>query len=101
MVLEDLVEAVLEKALERVAKERRPGALPETFRTLLSDDCPHSTDETLVLGRADLIGGSERGVAVSGKSILRTCMLHFVTSTGVMPAWVVPHASPPPSMQTV
>ena len=28
----------------------------------------------------------------------RTCMLHFVTSRGVIPAWVTPHARAPPSM---
>ena len=54
LVLEDLVETVLEHALERVADEGRAKALPEPAAALLSGDGADTREETLVLARVDL-----------------------------------------------
>ena len=58
-VLEQLVETVLEHALEGVADESGAEALPETGRTLLSSNELQARESTLVLGRVDL-GGQEQ-----------------------------------------
>jgi hypothetical protein len=54
LVLEDLVEPVLEHALEGVADERGPEALPDPVRALLGEERAHAGDHALVLGRVHL-----------------------------------------------
>jgi hypothetical protein len=54
LVLEDLVEPVLEHALERVADERRAEALEDAGAALLGEEGADTRDEALVLGRVDL-----------------------------------------------
>ena len=100
-IFEDLVETVLKGTLEGVTNQGRPEALPSTSNTLLSDDGSETGDETLIFGGVNLrheksvTGKDENAVRTSGAP--RTCMLHLVTSTGVIPAWVVPQAKTPPS----
>ena len=53
-VLEELVEAVLEHALERVADEGRAEALPEALGALLREDRAETGEKALVLARAYL-----------------------------------------------
>lgn len=53
-ILEDLIETVLEHALERVPDEGGPETFPETRRALLGDDRPEATNKTLVLAGVDL-----------------------------------------------
>ena len=95
-ILEDLVQAVLEHALERISDKSRAEALPDTLCAFLRNDGPQGTDTTLVLSRVDLTMRSEGGFP--RKVMVLTCMLHLATSSGVIPAWVRPHARTPPSM---
>jgi hypothetical protein len=95
-ILENLVQAIFEHALERVSDEGRGKAFPDTRCALFRDDSFQAADTTLVLGRIHLTGRGER--KQEPKITLLTCMLHLATSRGVIPAWVRPHARTPPSM---
>jgi hypothetical protein len=85
-ILEDFVKTVLEHSLERIADEGGAEALPDTPGALLSDERLEAGNETGVFFRVHLVKmGKER----KGKKMIkgrRTCMLHFATSRGVIPA---------------
>lgn len=86
-VLEHLVQSVLEHALQRIPEERRPNAFPQTLAALLSRNRLDTGHETLVLSGAHLRQTHKRwSTTASIKEPAHTCMLHFVTSRGVMPA---------------
>ena len=94
-IFKDFVETILEHSLERVADEGWTKALPDTPGTLLSDEGLDGRDEASVFYRVHLVKVRRRVKMIKGR---RTCMLHFATSRGVIPAWVIPQARTPPSM---
>lgn len=96
-VLEDFVETILEHSLERVADQSGAEALPDTPGALLSDERLEARDKTGVFCGVHLVkmGKERKRTKIKGH---RTCMLHFATSRGVIPAWVIPQARTPPSM---
>ena len=84
-ILEDFVETVLEHSLERVTDESGAEALPDTPGALLGDERLEAGNETGIFFRVHLIKVGEETKRV--KMIKgRTCMLHFATSRGVIPA---------------
>ena len=100
-IFEDLIKTVLEGALEGVTNQSRPETFPGTRNTLLGNDGSEPRHKTLVLLGADLknarVEKSEHKNAFPMGGMPHTCMLHLVTSSGVIPAWVVPQAKTPPS----
>jgi hypothetical protein len=60
LILENLVQAIFEHALERVTDEGRANAFPDTHCALLRDDSFQAANTTLVLGRVHLTERYER-----------------------------------------
>jgi hypothetical protein len=96
-VFEDFIETVFEHPLERVADKGRPNTLPDTGLAFLLHESSYGGKETGVLLRVDLCEKKLIRTAPLNNHI-HTCILHFATSRGVMPAWVKPQARTPPSM---
>ena len=59
-ILEDLVQAIFEHALERISDEGRRKAFPDTRCALLRDDSFQAANTTLVLGRVHLTERDKR-----------------------------------------
>ena len=100
-IFEDFVETIFEGTLEGVSNQGRSEAFPSTHHALFGNDGSETRNETLVFCGVDLRrakkGDRSRPTRNLDSGEARTCMLHLVTSRGVIPAWVVPQAKIPPN----
>jgi hypothetical protein len=98
-ILEDLVKTVLEHALKGVAEKGRPETFPDTSCTFLFEEKLDGGPKADILRGANLDSGRMmRNMYGLEERDKPTCMLHFATSRGVIPACVTPQAKAPPSI---
>lgn len=74
-ILEDLVEAILEHALEGISHESGAETFPDALCAFLRNDGLQGTDSTGVFGRIYLINQMRHGITMKGRQCKPACCI--------------------------